>query len=38
MSSHELRGALTEAGFQLNSAVLEVIVARYADAEFAIDF
>ncbi|KAJ8366096.1 hypothetical protein SKAU_G00149270 [Synaphobranchus kaupii] len=38
MSSHEMRGALTEAGFQLQSAVLEVIVARYANAEFAIDF
>ncbi|KAJ8285131.1 hypothetical protein COCON_G00039810 [Conger conger] len=38
MSSHELRGALTEAGFQLNSEVLDVIVSRYANAQSAIDF
>ncbi|XP_036396565.1 calpain-8 [Megalops cyprinoides] len=38
MSSHEMREALTEAGFQLNSAVLQVIVARYADPSYAIDF
>uniref|UniRef100_A0A674CT75 Calpain-2 catalytic subunit-like n=1 Tax=Salmo trutta TaxID=8032 RepID=A0A674CT75_SALTR len=38
MSSHEMRGALTEAGFHINSAVLQVIVNRYASAHFAIDF
>ncbi|KAM3863037.1 calpain-2 catalytic subunit-like [Diretmus argenteus] len=38
MSSHEMRGALTEAGFQVNSAVLQVIVSHYADAHYAIDF
>ncbi|XP_033835806.1 calpain-2 catalytic subunit-like [Periophthalmus magnuspinnatus] len=38
MSSHEMRDAATEAGFQVNSAVLQVIVSRYADAQFAIDF
>uniref|UniRef100_A0A8C8CFR9 Calpain 8 n=1 Tax=Oncorhynchus tshawytscha TaxID=74940 RepID=A0A8C8CFR9_ONCTS len=38
MSSHEMRGALTEAGFHINSAVLQVIVNRYASAHYAIDF
>ncbi|XP_071754038.2 calpain-2 catalytic subunit-like [Centroberyx gerrardi] len=38
MSSHEMRGALTEAGFHINSAVLQVIVCRYADTQYAIDF
>ncbi|XP_078129398.1 calpain-2 catalytic subunit-like isoform X2 [Sander vitreus] len=38
MSSHEMRGAATEAGFQVNSAVLQSIVSRYADAQYAIDF
>uniref|UniRef100_A0AAV2JPS7 calpain-2 n=1 Tax=Knipowitschia caucasica TaxID=637954 RepID=A0AAV2JPS7_KNICA len=38
MSSHEMREAATEAGFHVNSAVLQVIVSRYADAQFAIDF
>uniref|UniRef100_A0A3B4BFR4 Uncharacterized protein n=1 Tax=Periophthalmus magnuspinnatus TaxID=409849 RepID=A0A3B4BFR4_9GOBI len=38
MSSHEMRDAAIEAGFQVNSAVLQVIVSRYADAQFAIDF
>ncbi|XP_072292656.1 calpain-2 catalytic subunit-like [Eucyclogobius newberryi] len=38
MSSHEMREAATEAGFQVNSAVLQVIVSRYADVQFAIDF
>ncbi|MCI4393332.1 hypothetical protein PGIGA_G00156190 [Pangasianodon gigas] len=38
MSSHELREALSEAGFQLNTAILEVIVMRYADQQSAIDF
>uniref|UniRef100_A0A8D3AB06 calpain-2 n=1 Tax=Scophthalmus maximus TaxID=52904 RepID=A0A8D3AB06_SCOMX len=38
MSSHEMRGATTEAGFHVNSAVLQAIVSRYADAQYAIDF
>ncbi|XP_059186296.1 calpain-2 catalytic subunit-like [Centropristis striata] len=38
MSSHEIRAALAEAGFQVNSAVIGQIVGRYADASFAIDF
>ncbi|XP_044069232.1 calpain-2 catalytic subunit-like [Siniperca chuatsi] len=38
MSSHEMRGAATEAGFSINSAVLQAIVSRYADAQYAIDF
>uniref|UniRef100_A0A7N6AJB5 Calpain catalytic domain-containing protein n=1 Tax=Anabas testudineus TaxID=64144 RepID=A0A7N6AJB5_ANATE len=36
--SHEMREAVTEAGFQVNSAVLQAIVNRYADAQYAIDF
>ncbi|KAF5897914.1 calpain-2 catalytic subunit-like, partial [Clarias magur] len=38
MSSHEIRDALSKAGFQLNTHVLEVIVMRYADQQSAIDF
>lgn len=38
ISSHELRGAVTEAGFKLNSDVLQVIVQHYANAQYAIDF
>ncbi|XP_067465856.1 calpain-2 catalytic subunit-like [Thunnus thynnus] len=38
MSSHEMRGAATEAGFQVNIAVLQAIVSCYADAQYAIDF
>uniref|UniRef100_A0A4W6DLY0 Calpain 2, (m/II) large subunit, like n=1 Tax=Lates calcarifer TaxID=8187 RepID=A0A4W6DLY0_LATCA len=38
MSSHEMRAALAEAGFQVNSAVIQEIVGRYADTNFAIDF
>ncbi|XP_019947111.2 calpain-2 catalytic subunit-like [Paralichthys olivaceus] len=38
MSSHEMRGAATEAGFHVNSAVLQAIVNRYTDAQYAIDF
>nr|XP_046258341.1 calpain-2 catalytic subunit-like [Scatophagus argus] len=38
MSSHEMRGAATQAGFNINSAVLQAIVSRYADAQYAIDF
>ncbi|XP_017314390.1 calpain-2 catalytic subunit [Ictalurus punctatus] len=38
MSSHEIRDALSKAGFQLNTPILEVIVLRYADQQSAIDF
>uniref|UniRef100_A0A4W5PCX7 Calpain 8 n=1 Tax=Hucho hucho TaxID=62062 RepID=A0A4W5PCX7_9TELE len=38
ISTHEMRGALTEAGFQLNSEVLQLIVSRYANSEYAMDF
>uniref|UniRef100_A0A3Q0RPA8 Calpain 8 n=1 Tax=Amphilophus citrinellus TaxID=61819 RepID=A0A3Q0RPA8_AMPCI len=38
MSSHEMRAALAEAGFQVNSAVIQEIVGRYADSCYAIDF
>ncbi|XP_068424553.1 calpain-2 catalytic subunit-like [Clinocottus analis] len=38
MSSHEMRGAAAEAGFQVNISVLQAIVNRYADAQYAIDF
>ncbi|XP_034040545.1 calpain-1 catalytic subunit-like [Thalassophryne amazonica] len=38
MSSHEMRGAASEAGFHVNSEVLQVIVNRYADCQCGIDF
>uniref|UniRef100_A0A671NYR1 Calpain 2 n=1 Tax=Sinocyclocheilus anshuiensis TaxID=1608454 RepID=A0A671NYR1_9TELE len=38
MSSHEMRDAVKEAGFQLNNDVLQVIVSRYANQQYAIDF
>ncbi|XP_029913438.1 calpain-8 [Myripristis murdjan] len=38
MSSHEMRAALAEAGFQVNSTVIQEIVSRYADDQCAIDF
>ncbi|KAM4598830.1 calpain-2 catalytic subunit-like [Fundulus diaphanus] len=38
MSSMEMRAAATKAGFRLNNAVLQAIVNRYADAQYAIDF
>ncbi|XP_064173924.1 calpain-8 [Anguilla rostrata] len=38
MSSHEMRGALSQAGFQVNNDILHNIVGRYADQEYAIDF
>uniref|UniRef100_A0A8C6L1B4 Calpain 8 n=1 Tax=Nothobranchius furzeri TaxID=105023 RepID=A0A8C6L1B4_NOTFU len=38
MSSHEMRAAADKAGFQVNSALLQAIVNRYADAQYAIDF
>ncbi|KAK2817643.1 hypothetical protein Q5P01_025834 [Channa striata] len=38
MSSHEMRAALAEAGFQVNSAVIQEIVGQYADPSYAIEF
>uniref|UniRef100_A0A3P9IPP5 calpain-2 n=1 Tax=Oryzias latipes TaxID=8090 RepID=A0A3P9IPP5_ORYLA len=38
MSSHEMRNAAIKAGFQINGSVLQAIVNRYADAQYAIDF
>ncbi|XP_068183431.1 calpain-2 catalytic subunit-like [Antennarius striatus] len=38
MSSHEMRHAAAEAGFNINSGVLQAIVNRYADTQYAIDF
>ncbi|XP_020508309.2 calpain-2 catalytic subunit isoform X1 [Labrus bergylta] len=38
MSSHEMRLATTEAGFHINSQVLQAIVSRYADFQYAVDF
>uniref|UniRef100_A0A8C2G4N2 Calpain 8 n=1 Tax=Cyprinus carpio TaxID=7962 RepID=A0A8C2G4N2_CYPCA len=38
MSSHEMRDAVKEAGFQLNNDVLQVIISRYANQQYAIDF
>uniref|UniRef100_A0AAY4E6G7 Calpain 8 n=1 Tax=Denticeps clupeoides TaxID=299321 RepID=A0AAY4E6G7_9TELE len=38
MSSHEMREALSKAGFQVNNAVLQVVVNRYANVQYAIDF
>ncbi|XP_041790451.1 calpain-2 catalytic subunit-like [Chelmon rostratus] len=38
MSSHAMRAALAEAGVQVNSVVLQEIVARYSDASFSVDF
>ncbi|XP_067254857.1 calpain-2 catalytic subunit-like [Chanodichthys erythropterus] len=38
MSSHEMRDAVKEAGFQLNNEVLQVIISRYANQQYAIDF
>uniref|UniRef100_A0A8C9VQJ2 Calpain 8 n=1 Tax=Scleropages formosus TaxID=113540 RepID=A0A8C9VQJ2_SCLFO len=37
ISSHEIRGALNAGGI-VNNTVLQVIVSRYADAEYGIDF
>ncbi|NWZ00885.1 CAN9 protein, partial [Loxia curvirostra] len=38
MSSYELRGALKAAGYQLNHYLLQLIVLRYSDEQFQIDF
>ncbi|XP_014730824.1 PREDICTED: calpain-9 isoform X2 [Sturnus vulgaris] len=38
MSSYELRGALKAAGYQLNNYLLQLIVLRYSDEQFQIDF
>ncbi|XP_006017041.1 calpain-9 [Alligator sinensis] len=38
MSSYELRNALKASGFQLNNYLLQLIVLRYSDEQFQIDF
>ncbi|XP_042333356.1 calpain-9 isoform X1 [Sceloporus undulatus] len=38
MSSYELRLALKAAGFQLNNYLLQLIVLRYADDQYQIEF
>ncbi|KAM8947032.1 calpain-9 [Pelodytes ibericus] len=38
MSSYELRLALKSAGFQLNNLVLQLVVLRYADESYQIEF
>ncbi|KAM9857046.1 calpain-2 catalytic subunit-like [Aulostomus maculatus] len=38
ISSHEMRAALAEAGFKVNSNLLQEIVDRYANQYYAIDF
>uniref|UniRef100_A0A672U0B1 Calpain 9 n=1 Tax=Strigops habroptila TaxID=2489341 RepID=A0A672U0B1_STRHB len=38
MSSYELRSALKAAGYQLSNYLLQLIVLRYSDEQFQIDF
>ncbi|KAJ7987389.1 hypothetical protein DPEC_G00325980 [Dallia pectoralis] len=38
ISSHEMRATLVDAGFQIDSKVLQAVVNRYACANYAIDF
>ncbi|XP_009469180.1 PREDICTED: calpain-9 isoform X2 [Nipponia nippon] len=38
MSSYEFRSALKAAGYQLNNYLLQLIVLRYADEQFQIEF
>ncbi|XP_075002502.1 calpain-9 isoform X2 [Calonectris borealis] len=38
MSSYELRSALKAAGYQLNNYLLQLIVLRYSDKQFQIEF
>uniref|UniRef100_A0A3B4CEW6 Calpain 2, (m/II) large subunit b n=1 Tax=Pygocentrus nattereri TaxID=42514 RepID=A0A3B4CEW6_PYGNA len=38
ISTTELRMALKEAGFSLNDAIFQLLVARYADSDLTIDF
>uniref|UniRef100_A0A8C8BLZ3 Calpain-9 n=1 Tax=Otus sunia TaxID=257818 RepID=A0A8C8BLZ3_9STRI len=38
MSSYELRSALKAAGYQLNNYLLQLIVLRYSDEQFQIEF
>ncbi|XP_026053913.1 calpain-2 catalytic subunit-like [Carassius auratus] len=38
MSSYEMRDAVNEAGFQLNNEVLQVVISRYANQQYAVDF
>uniref|UniRef100_A0A8C4T7U1 calpain-2 n=1 Tax=Erpetoichthys calabaricus TaxID=27687 RepID=A0A8C4T7U1_ERPCA len=38
MSSHEMRGAVLEAGFQLNNELIQAVVHRFSDDTFSVDF
>ncbi|XP_073718214.1 calpain-2 catalytic subunit-like [Misgurnus anguillicaudatus] len=38
MSSYEMRDALKDAGFEVNSDIFQVIISHYADKQQAIDF
>nr|XP_033793891.1 calpain-9 isoform X2 [Geotrypetes seraphini] len=38
MSSYELRNALKAAGFHLNNLLLQLVVLRYADAKYQVEF
>ncbi|NXP07952.1 CAN9 protein, partial [Thinocorus orbignyianus] len=38
MSSYELRSALKAAGYQLNNYLLQLVVLRYSDEKFQIEF
>ncbi|KAK5898599.1 hypothetical protein CesoFtcFv8_008160 [Champsocephalus esox] len=38
MSSHEMRAAVTAAGLQVNSVLLQQIVSRFSDQSFSVDF
>lgn len=38
MSTPEMRMALKEAGFCLNNAIFQLLVARYAEADMTVDF
>uniref|UniRef100_A0A672ZY17 Calpain-2 catalytic subunit n=1 Tax=Sphaeramia orbicularis TaxID=375764 RepID=A0A672ZY17_9TELE len=38
MSSAEMRGAVEEAGFKLNNALHQILVARYSESDMIIDF
>ncbi|KAK5873271.1 hypothetical protein PBY51_018326 [Eleginops maclovinus] len=38
MSSHEMRAAVTAAGLQVNSVLLQQIVSRFSDQTFSVDF
>ncbi|XP_066553110.1 calpain 2, (m/II) large subunit, like [Amia ocellicauda] len=38
MSSHEMRAAVEAAGFKLNNALHQILVARYGSSDLTIDF